>query len=258
MKRSPGSRNKPSKLSESIHGQLNQYALAATAAGVTLIALVQPAEGRIVYTKAHRVIELKQHCDLDLNHDGKIDFIIKDSSHNLTSGGWWSLFVSAVAGNEIAGSFGKYGFLASALERGARISKSRNFSGRAKMFFNCSGSGCYPYSPRTSGNWINVTNRYLGLKFKVRRKTHYGWVRLSVRYVPFSTLSATLTGYAYETIPNKPIIAGKTKGLDGMSVGGPDAAVTKPIPKPASLGALAMGAPGLSIWWRKESVVAAH
>jgi hypothetical protein len=27
-------------------------------------------------------------------------------------------------------------------------------------------------------------------------------------------VSGTLTGYAYETIPNKPIIAGKTKGQD--------------------------------------------
>jgi hypothetical protein len=29
---------------------------------------------------------------------------------------------------------------------------------------------------------------------------------------------ATLTGYAYETIPNKPIITGKTKGPDVITL----------------------------------------
>jgi hypothetical protein len=44
------------------------------------------------------------------------------------------------------------------------------------------------------------------------------------------TIQATLTGYAYETIPNKRIIAGQTKGNDGMTL------------RPASLGSLAAGA----------------
>jgi hypothetical protein len=66
-----------------------------------------------------------------------------------------------------------------------------------------------------------------------------------------------LTGYAYETIPNKPIITGKTKGPDDGANDdpGPGASVANPIPEipqPASLGALAMGSSGLSIWRRKE------
>jgi hypothetical protein len=60
---------------------------------------------------------------------------------------------------------------------------------------------------------------------------------------------ATLTGYAYETVPNKPIIAGQTKGSAETSVG-PDAALTAPAP----LGLLALGSHGLSIWRREESV----
>jgi hypothetical protein len=31
-------------------------------------------------------------------------------------------------------------------------------------------------------------------------------------------ITATLTGYAYETIPNKPIIAGETNGPDAFTV----------------------------------------
>jgi hypothetical protein len=33
-------------------------------------------------------------------------------------------------------------------------------------------------------------------------------------YGYFGSIVATLTGYAYETIPNKPIVAGATKGSD--------------------------------------------
>jgi hypothetical protein len=43
----------------------------------------------------------------------------------------------------------------------------------------------------------------------------------------------TLTGYAYETVPNKTIIAGKTKGADVITL------------ESGSLGALAAGASGL-------------
>ena len=72
--------------------------------------------------------------------------------------------------------------------------------------------------------------------------------------------STILAGYAYENIPNKPIVAGKTKGPADDSKEedvGPGAFLTAPPPanlQPATLGALAMGAPGLSIWRRNKSV----
>jgi len=107
----------------------------------------------------------------------------------------------------------------------------------------------------TFGPWDNVANRYLGLKFKIHGKTHHGWARLSIQWVNGS-FTATLTGYAYETIPNKPIIAGDKKA-ESSSVEQPNpAALTIPTPKPASLGLLAMGSPALSIWRRKESALA--
>jgi hypothetical protein len=65
-------------------------------------------------------------------------------------------------------------------------------------------------------------------------------------------LHAVLTGYAYETIPGKAIVAGQTKGTDDISEG-PDAALIPNSPQPAVLGALALGAPGLSIWRREQS-----
>ena len=47
---------KPASLSLSVHHRLNMYALAASAAGVSLLALAPPSEAEIVYTKAHVVL----------------------------------------------------------------------------------------------------------------------------------------------------------------------------------------------------------
>jgi len=100
------------------------------------------------------------------------------------------------------------------------------------------GSGSYP-APSTFGQWMYVQRRYLGLKFMIGSEVHYGWARFSVT-LQQRTVQATLTGYAYETIPNKPIITGKTKGPDVITV------------DPANLGRLAQGASGISAWREKK------
>jgi hypothetical protein len=84
-----------------------------------------------------------------------------------------------------------------------------------------------------------VKNRYVGLRFKIKGKIHYGWARLSVQ-VQNHTVVGTLTGYAYETVAGKPIKAGQIKEED-------DAVI-----QPASLGHLARGASALSAWREKE------
>jgi len=93
------------------------------------------------------------------------------------------------------------------------------------------------YLGRWANNGQGVRNRYLGLKFMIRGKIHYGWARLNVTLGHNTdVVTATLTGYAYETIPNKAIIAGKTHGKDVITL------------EPASLGHLARGASAISAW----------
>jgi hypothetical protein len=83
-----------------------------------------------------------------------------------------------------------------------------------------------------------VTNRYLGLKFVITGKVHFGWARLNVSCSSQgSTITALLTGYAYETVPNQPIVTGREKSKD--------------ISEGATLGRLAKGA-GLSPWRGKN------
>jgi hypothetical protein len=79
------------------------------------------------------------------------------------------------------------------------------------------------------GQWKDVRNRYLGFKFAIKGKTHYGWALLNVTFNPKNLkITAILTGYAYETIPNRAMIAGKTQEADERD-------------QPATLGRLALG-----------------
>jgi|HubBroStandDraft_1064217.scaffolds.fasta_scaffold182397_1 hypothetical protein len=234
------------------------YALVATAAGVGVLALAQPAESKIVYTPADIKIGYGgvHEYNLDINHDGVTDFIVGNTSSCDYPGCFYNLYAVPLGRNGINAT-GSIHF-ARALHAGARIGPPRsvtNFTALMVAAFYGSQKDHF-----ISGHWVNVRNRYLALTLNVEGEIHYGWARLSVKVSRGSMLdiAATLTGYAYETIPNKPIIAGRTKGTDDLSAQdlSPDAALTNPISKkhqPATLGALALGAPGLFVWRRKES-----
>jgi hypothetical protein len=247
MKRSSGLR-KTANLSGPVHQQLNLYALAAGAAGMSVLALTQPAEAEIVYTPTHHVVGKNGRYTLDLNNDKLADFMLVNTHSCNTDYCIDALSAIPVGGDGVEGA---RGFLsipyASALKRGALIGPKAHFSGKL-MASSQSSQG-------TLGRWLNVTNGYLGLKFTIKGKTHYGWARLTVQVLGQAFIRATLTGYAYETIPGKTIVAGQARGSDDFDkiIEQPNpATLSVPTPEPATLGALAMGAPGLSIWRRKE------
>jgi hypothetical protein len=170
---------------------------------------------------------------LDLNHDGNADFEFKNwwTGGNGTSvGPQGTLSIlpaqrgdgNAILGYRTAGQ-GSLLYFASALRAGARIGPKRLFlSPKFVDWMYVAGSSW--------GQWKDVRNRYLGFQFAIKGKTHYGWARLNVSFNPKNLkITATLTGYAYQTIPNKPVIAGKTKGADDG------------VDQPATLGRLALG-----------------
>jgi hypothetical protein len=228
----------PAPVSELLHQRLNSYAVAASAAGVSLLALAQPAEAKIIYTKTNIVISpYQQHSyDLSLNNNKKTEFEIESTWTETTnaSAGTQHVFIAAIKGNGVAASNGG----AAALKKGQQISSKDDFDGRW-MASDLWSAGASTSIKR--GNWADVSNRYLGLRFKISGKTHYGWARLTVQAQKgYFYFFSTLTGYAYETIPNKPIIAGKTSGPDIITV------------QPASLGALALGASGPAAWRQSD------
>jgi ureidoglycolate hydrolase len=66
------------------------------------------------------------------------------------------------------------------------------------------------YANVTWGDWSNNTDRYLAVRISVAGAWHYGWVRLSVIVSMTSAVSFTIRDYAYNSIPNQPILAGET------------------------------------------------
>jgi len=256
MKPSPRPPRTPSILSDSIHHQLNLYALAATAAGIGMLALAQPAEARIVYTPAHLNLVFGKY-PIDSNHDGKPDFQFYHWIYGSTAGVGSGLTVGntyAPPSNGVVAIGTLAGHQAVPIPFGKPIGPRRNFASGGRMgtvfysFFN--------HKRTWKGPWANggqgLKNGYVGVRFVIDGSLHYGWARVSMK-VEDDKVMPVLTGYAYETIPNKPIIAGQTKGSDEESSIEPNAALTAPAPKAATLGFLALGSRGLSVWRREES-----
>ena len=208
------------QLSETLTEKLNWYVVAATAAGVgTLAATTPSAEARVVYTPANiRVDQVLLFPDpllFALNTHPTLQ-ILRDSDccgSQLIVSEIWPRYGSGVG---IVGTGTTY---AAALPKGVKVGpRDRFFIGGLMAEHYCSSSSGKS-SCATRGPWANggkgVKNRYLGVKFTFGGQTRYGWARLTV-YMP--GIDAWLTGYAYETVPNKPIITGKTKGPDVVTV----------------------------------------
>jgi hypothetical protein len=188
------------RLKAKLDRSLFAYAAAASAAGVGLLVLVPPAKAEIIYTKAHEYIDENSILPLDLNHDGITDFNFKNFANGTTHGPSTWLSVSPVGqGGGVWGHKSFRGTWASALYAGVSVGPKGQFLRGAGFMAQNSG-----------GPWVNVTNRYLALKFIIKGKTHFGWARLNVNVN--HGLTGLLTGYAYETVADRPIITGKEHG----------------------------------------------
>lgn len=204
-------------LSPSVHQRLNTYAIAAGAAGVTLLALAPSADAKIVYTATNQTISTTNAVQIDLNGDGKVDFGFGATFQATSFGEIREGFLFALASwhpNQILGVRAQGYNLGSALSAGALIGPTRTFvAGRADMAFGASDGGI----GGCNGPWDNVKHHYLGLKFVIDGQYHYGWARLDATCLKNGENTAVLTGYAYETIPYKPISAGKISGPEDAS-----------------------------------------
>ena len=212
----------PSQLSESMHKRLNSYALAASAAGVGVLALTTPADAKIIYTPAKLDCTFLCHLNL-IEHKGHNSFFIEFGSSNTVSGGGNQALVVVPYSNAVVGRKTLRGYYsASALAAGVRVGPANQHRKGGQLMWGSEHS--HSGNKTFRGPWANggkgVKNRYLGLKFYISGVAHYGWARLSVKYQgQYPAFATTLTGYAYETIPNKPIIAGKTHGKNEATLG---------------------------------------
>jgi hypothetical protein len=260
-----------SALNVKLEKKLWMYAAAASAAGVSILATT-PADAKVVVT--HTNTAISPSVALDLNHDGIIDFnltkwkanasievfsylqvchsVYRAASHQCLSSSNKANFPNVVRGTS-AGALD--------LPFGAPIGPGQQFGGtKGPVLMGGRNSASFSsihdqtwYGPWVAGG-AGVKDRYLGFKFKIGSQFHFGWARVTVTTTADHGFSAALTGYAYETIPGKPIHAGATSDA-------PQAALA-PAPKfiepegnerQASLGMLSLGSMALNIWRREDS-----
>ncbi|MGA2022456.1 MAG: hypothetical protein ABSH02_17825 [Candidatus Sulfotelmatobacter sp.] len=206
--------HQPQPLNPALSKHLLAYAAMAGAA-VTACAT---AHAEVVYTPVHA--KVGYDYPLDLNHDGINDFRI----HSYELSGDGSLLVYPLhQGNRIAATLQacyRGSVAAAALSSGAVIGPHKKFLAKASCMIRS-------FSSTANGPWDFAQDRYLGLVFVIDGKEHFGWARLTNRGFGFD--STDILGYAYETIPGKPIIAGDE---------GTSASVTR---NSGSLGSLALG-----------------
>jgi len=125
---------------DSLHKRLDLYALAASTAGVSFLALGgQSAEAEIIYTPTNQTIGVNSSFNLDLNHDGITDFQLwnKYSFRNAIEA---KLGIKPMAAaNRIAGN----SEFTAALPGGVPIGGSARFPSRATGSW-CGGSIVFP------------------------------------------------------------------------------------------------------------------
>jgi hypothetical protein len=235
-------------LSQTDDHRLNLYSLAAVAAGVSLVALAQPADAEVVVTRKTIGINVGAPAFVDLNKDGIADFEFSVTTFRTNKSSHLNvkLAAKALTGGEVVGEkkYPNLGPYASALVRGAKIGPSAHFSSSRgeitiqRLSAFSSGNG------RTYGNWSYYSgkNHFLGVKFLIKGETHYGWIRLALGPVP-QTVPTSVIGWAYETVANKKITAGETSDDSSQPAGSDQRKITGP-----SLGMLALGAGGLALW----------
>ena len=239
----------PTRLAPKLDKRLLAYAAAASAAGVGL--LTQSAEAKVVYTAVNTKIGYNQNVNLDLNHDGMADFILSlqfGQGRRYPEGGFDSLLAiyAGQAGNEVWGVQSAKGWeCAAALPAGVKVGAGAAFQQQYLQLFNVAGS--YTRGDSEHCPWDGLRRgAFLGLKFVVNGLTHYGWAHVTV----INVTSTVLDGYAYETVPNQAIDTGKTSGPVTQASFTP-----LPVPQPATLGMLAQGSRGLSIWRKDEDQI---
>ena len=180
-----------------------QYSAMAAA----FLAMKNRSDAQIIYTDVpdtaiYPAVFTGNHYALDLNNDGQVDFNFE----------FWKY--SAAATSSFIRSFSLYGYQqfgnhiegtdnnAAALHENDVIDANRPWISHSAVMgqFHSTIS-----SLSATGNWINVTNRYLGLRLIENTDTLYGWLRMDVNIQD----SMVIKDFAYNTIPGEQILAGE-------------------------------------------------
>jgi hypothetical protein len=254
----PSHRNRgATQLSRNLEKKLLAYAAAASAG---LAAFAQPAAAEIIYTPSNIPLPLPFNngalTQFDINNDGVPDFVFSNFSYFSHGLGAAYLKISPdQTANEIVGVLisGQNQVTAAGLAPGVVVGPNANFQSSPTGLL-MGGVFLGSTSNHGSGSWLTVETGFLGLKFVVNGEVHYGWARIKL-VSPGAYNSASIYGYAYESVPNQAIVTGQTSGTAEKNK---QVSLASPAPssldsKAQTLGMLAAGAPVTTVWRGKST-----
>lgn len=177
-------------------------------------------QGTIVYVQPSQPINygpVPLSSNLDLNNDGITDFVLSCDNPGA--------FLTPQGNNRVAvdGSF-----LVGALNQGDESGPSLNpvyhwTGGSPALGGQAVFDGQYFYT----GNFSS-TDAFIGLQFQAGGNNYFGWMEVT-NY--FNIAAGQVPGWAYETVPNTPILAGQ-------------------VPEPSTVGLIVCGS-GVALFRRR-------
>jgi len=165
----------------------------------------QSMEAQIVYTDIDPDITYTEFLTghgVDFNADGKVDVHVT----LLNNEGVWVMHL--IPDSSADNTFVVYdGEEASILELEDEIAPSSNLYKLGEGW----GGLLYGYWENDGeyGNWTGTQeDKYLGIKFEIGSKFHYGWIHLTTHQYSYTEMDFTIKGFAFNSVANEEILAG--------------------------------------------------
>jgi len=183
--------------------------------GLTISAMLfsASANAQIIYTDVNPDVSINTNGGvyaLDLNNDGITDFNITYATTMFAGQTNKFIRITPLGANKVGNDL-SYPY-PSALLPNTLIDASSfswlstaNQSLISRIWFQVPRTGAWIWQNR--GNWNGASNKYVPLQLSHNSQKFYGWARLDAAT---NAVSFTVKDYAYNSIPNQPILAGQT------------------------------------------------
>lgn len=169
------------------------------------IATIGDANGQIVYTDLNPDLGGSGQVDhfIDLDNNGTDDIRFRHGNSYSNS----NLYAFNLNGNSVMGLANyvgnRYYYYPFALDINTTISAAATWQSHSSQLMNY--SDC-----NSPSQWCGVTDKYIGLRFKIGSNTHYGWIRLDV---DITSANWKIKDYAYNAS-----LAGRGILAEGASI----------------------------------------
>lgn len=222
-------------MKQSLQKQLHHY---TKLAGAALAAAPLAVQGQAVYTDVDPDVTIgigDGAVSIDMNGDATDDVVMAIIQTYASSSGGAYLYqnIAAASGygiGSIAGSTQVFGgnnfYFPEAYSAGDAINSSLNWIDNSAFgslnyltYYVSTGGSASTFN---GGNWLNQTDKYLGVRFTAGSDLHYGWVRMDVGNTDASNF-ITIKDFAFESQVEVAINAGDTVGAMPSAIATTDA-----------------------------------